>query len=394
MKKIAIGLIGSGYAAELHCRGYRSISGVEILLKSIVDLDVEKARRGKERFGFQKAYEDYQELLRDPEIDIVDICTPPESHLRIAKQALMAGKHVICEKPLTGYFKEGESGQSTGSYSKRKMYRIVLKEMADFKSVVDSSTKKFMYAENLLYAPALLKAAEMIVKKKSRILFMQGEESLKGSSSPVAGLWKKTGGGSLIRIGSHPIGGILWLKKIQALARNENISIESVVADTGQILNTLKPEEKRHFSACPVDVEDIATLTITFSDKTKAQITAADIFLGGTRNYINIYTNDSSFKCHLTPTDQMETYFLDEEGIGDTEIAEMLPTKIGWNKAFVSDEVIRGYTNQFQDFINAVAEDVEAISNFEIACDITKVIYAAYISSEEGKRIYMKDISQ
>ncbi|OPL09349.1 MAG: oxidoreductase [delta proteobacterium ML8_F1] len=394
MKRITVGLIGSGYAAELHCRGYRSISGVEVLLKSIVDLDIEKAKRGMKKFGFQNAFGDYQEILRDPEIDIVDICTPPESHLRIAREALAADKHVICEKPLTGYFMGGESGQTTGACSKRKMYHFVLKEMGAFQSVVDSSTKKFMYAENILYSPALLKAAEMIVSKKSRILFMQGEESLKGSSSPVAGLWEKTGGGSLIRIGSHPIGGILWLKKIQALARNESIGIESVVADTGQILNTLESEEKKYFSACPVDVEDIATLTITFTDKTKAQITAADIFLGGTRNYINIYTNDSSFKCNLTPTDQLETYFLDETRIEDIEIAEMLPTKIGWNKAFVSDEVIRGYTNQFQDFINAVVEDVEAVSNFEMARDITKVIYAAYISSEEGRRIYMEDISQ
>jgi predicted dehydrogenase len=221
---------------------------------------------------------------------------------------------------------------------------------------------------------------------------MQGEESLKGSSSPVAGNWKDTGGGSLLRIGSHPVGGVLWLKRIQGESSGNKTYVESVVADTGTIYPTLTKDERKHFTCNPVDVEDIATLIITFSDKTKALITAADICLGGTRNYINIYTNDSVFRCNMTPTDSMETYFLEEDRIEDIEIAEMLPTKIGWNKAFISDEVLRGYANQFQNFIDSVILNEEPISSFEIAFDITKTIYAAYISSEEGKRIYLDKI--
>ena len=53
-----------------------------------------------------------------------------------------------------------------------------------------------MYAENFVYAPGIQKS-EIIRNKKSQILFMKGEESLRGSSSPVAGSWDKTGGGSL-----------------------------------------------------------------------------------------------------------------------------------------------------------------------------------------------------
>ncbi|MDW7668127.1 MAG: Gfo/Idh/MocA family oxidoreductase [Bacillota bacterium] len=392
MKKITVGVIGSGYAAYLHWRGYKNISGYEIKLKSIVDIDKEKAIIAKEKFGFENAFQDYRKILTDPEIDIIDICTPPKTHVKIAKEALKSNKHVICEKPLTGFFESDLNNKLAGNVEKRKMYKKVLEEMEELKKHVYSSSKKFMYAENIIYSPSIQKAAELIIKKKSKILFMQGEESLKGSSSPVAGLWKETGGGSLLRIGSHPIGGILWLKRAQSQARDENVYVDSIIADTGQIYETLKKEEKKHFTCNPIDVEDIATLTITFSDKTKALITAADICLGGTRNYINIYTNDSSFRCNMTPTDSMETYFLDEERIEDIEIAEMLPTKIGWNKAFISDEILRGYTNQFQDFIDSVAKDKEPISNFDIAYDITKIIYAAYISSEEGKRIYLNTI--
>jgi len=54
--------------------------------------------------------------------------------------------------------------------------------------------------------------------------------------------------------------------------------------------------------------------------------------------------------------------------------------------------VLRGYSNQFQDFINSAVYDKEPISNFEIAFEVTKIIYAAYISSEEGKRVYIDKI--
>jgi len=392
MKKVTIGVIGSGYAAYLHWRGYRNVSGARIRLKSIADISIEKALEAKEKYGFENAFQDYKLILNDPEIDIIDICTPPKSHVKISKEALEANKHVICEKPLTGFFENDNGRINVGHVKKRKMYKKVLSEMEELKKYVDSSKKKFMYAENIIYSPSIQKAAEIIKKKKSKILFMQGEESLKGSSSPVAGNWKDTGGGSLLRIGSHPVGGVLWLKRNQGESLGNKTYVESVVADTGTIYPTLTKDEKKHFTCNPVDVEDIATLIITFSDKTKALITAADICLGGTRNYINIYTNDSVFRCNMTPTDSMETYFLEEDRIEDIEIAEMLPTKIGWNKAFISDEVLRGYANQFQNFIDSVILNEEPISSFEIAFDITKTIYAAYISSEEGKRIYLDKI--
>ena len=57
----------------------------------------------------------------------------------------------------------------------------------------------------------------------------------------------------------------------------------------------------------------------------------------------------------ITPTDLLNTYFLDEDGLEDVNISEMLPRKLGWNKAFVSDEMIRGYTGELQDFVEAVA---------------------------------------
>ena len=89
----------------------------------------------------------------------------------------------------------------------------------------------------------------------------------------------------------------------------------------------------------------------------------------------------------ITPTNLLNTYFLDEDGLEDVNISEMLPRKLGWNKAFVSDEMIRGYTGELQDFVEAVAYDREPASDFALAYDTTRVLYAAYQSAEEGRRI-------
>ena len=216
---------------------------------------------------------------------------------------------------------------------------------------------------------------------------MKGEESLKGSSSDLAGRWNKVGGGTLMRTGTHPMGGMLWLKRQEAMARGEKITIKSVSCDVGCATRCLTEEEHRHIAARPEDVEDFGVITVTFSDGTKALCIASDTVLGGSRNYIEVYGNNTALHCNITPTDLLNTYFLDEDGLDEVNISEMLPRKLGWNKAFVSDEIIRGYMGELQDFVETVAYDRIPTSDFDLAYDTTKVIYAAYQSAEEGRRI-------
>ena len=383
---VTVGTVGAGYAARLHGSGYARVSGVQVRLKTICDVNPELAQQVQQQFGYEQAVSDFEQMLADPEIDVIDIVTPPCLHSTMAMQALQAGKHVICEKPLTGYF--GEPGEeNVGLTPKAHMYRQVLEDMDALKKVVEASGRKFMYAENFVYATPVQKAAELIRAKKSKVLFMKGEESLKGSSSPVAGQWNKTGGGILVRTGTHPLTGMLWLKQQEAAARGETITVKSVSADVGVTTACLTEYEHRHISARPEDVEDYAAVTVTFSDGTKCLTIASDTVLGGTKNYIEVYSNDSTLMCNITPTDILSTYFLDEEGLEDVYLAEMLPAKLGWNKAFVSDEVIRGYMVEMQDFMEAVAFDRAPASGFDIAYETTKILYAAYLSAEEGRRI-------
>ena len=386
-KTVTIGMAGAGRATELHMGAYAKVYGVNVRYKWVFAKQEELAS-AKERYGFEFTTANFNDLLNDPEVDVIDICTPPYMHAQLIIEALNAGKHVICEKPLTGYFGNPEDERPIGDrVSKVKMYEGCLENIREIEDAIMASDKYFMYAENFVYAPAILKAAEIVQAKKSRILYMKGEESLKGSSSPVAGEWEKTGGGTFIRTGTHPLSAILWLKQQEAKARNVEIKVKSVVADMARITPSLSDYEHRHIAARPHDVEDCGTVIIEFSDGTRAVVIATDTLLGGSKNYVELYCNDAAIYCTLTLNNLMSTYFLDEDGLDNVPISEMLPSKTGWNNPFVSDEIIRGYTNEIQDFMEAVTYNREPKSGFQLAKDTVKVIYAAYLSAEQGKKI-------
>ena len=88
---------------------------------------------------------------------------------------------------------------------------------------------------------------------------------------------------------------------------------------------------------------------------------------------------------HFLRTDDNLRYFLDENGLGDVYLSEMLPSKTGWNKPFVLDEVMRGYTDEMKDFMECIQYNREPKSGFEMAYETAKIIYAAYMSAELGQ---------
>lgn len=381
MDKVVVGMVGAARGTELHMGGYSRVHGLDLRLKKIMRLHPEKIEYARQKFGFEEDAYCFEELLNDPEINLIDICTPPYAHPDMVVKALKAGKNVICEKPLSGCFDT--------SLTKLEMFEKLQTDLQNIKNVVSSSGKHFMYAENFVYAPAIQRTAELISARKNRILFIKGEESLKGSSSPVAGYWEKTGGGTLMRVGSHPLGAALYLKQVEAISRGVNIKLESVICDCTRITPSLNEYEHRAIAASPHDVEDMCTAVLAFSDGSRATIIANDTLLGGSRNYVEVYCNDAVINCKLTLADMMETYLPDDDGLDNFSLSEMLPVKTGWNHPFVVDDVIRGYVGEIQDFCEAVAYDREPKSNYQLASDATLAMYAAYASAETNRRIML-----
>jgi Oxidoreductase family, NAD-binding Rossmann fold len=173
MKQISVGIIGSGFIAELHMHAYRRVFGLDARVRAVAsrgDRVVEFAKR----FRVPQTYRDYRELLADKDIDVIDICTPPTLHAEMILACMRAGKHVICEKPFTGYFGRLDDPVPIGRrVAKSVMYERVLQEMEVTREAIRASGQLFMYAEDWVYAPAVAKTAEILKATKDKILFMK-----------------------------------------------------------------------------------------------------------------------------------------------------------------------------------------------------------------------------
>ena len=388
MKLIGVAVIGCGFAGNFHSNAWVKVNYLDIKLKAAVDSQIERAESLKEKWNYEYATADYEKVLSDPEVDIIDITLPPFLHLPFAYKAMEAGKHVICDKPLTGYFGDETDEKPVGDkVSKAKMYERILKDLKEAKEKIGNSDKLFMYAENYIYSPAIVKAAEILRKKKSRVIYMNAECSVHGSTSPLSKDWSLVGGGSIMRLGSHPSAGVLYLKQVESEIRGYKIKPVSVVADTGRIVADFPEEDKKHILSKFNDVEDFGHITLTFSDGTKAVILSSEHYMGGIQNHINLITNDGVLECLMTPPNNMRSFFMDDEGLDDVYISENLKCKTGWNNVFVAEETLRGYTAELQAFAEDVAYNREPESGIDIALETTKIMYAAYLSAEKGRRI-------
>lgn len=150
INSVVIGTVGAGYASRLHGGGYRNVGGIPFRLKTICDTNTELTEGVKKDYGYEKIESDYDEMLRDQEINVIDIVTPPFLHIPMAIKAFKAGKHVICEKPLTGYF--GNPGEeNVGMNTPRSvMCGRVLEGMNELRNVWLESGKKNFFTQRIL----------------------------------------------------------------------------------------------------------------------------------------------------------------------------------------------------------------------------------------------------
>src|SRR6266545_2264404 len=106
MTATTIGVIGCGYWGPNLLRNFAENEAAQ--LRWICDLDETRLAAMGRRYPAARTTSDYQKLLADAELDAVAVVTPVATHFQIAKEALLAGKHLLVEKPLTGTAREAE----------------------------------------------------------------------------------------------------------------------------------------------------------------------------------------------------------------------------------------------------------------------------------------------
>jgi predicted dehydrogenase len=379
---IRVGIVGARFAAKFHWNALSRVYGVPLQVAGVTS----KTEEARDAFAKEKgirSFATFEELCG--EVDVVDLCSPPSSHAELAVQALKFGKHVIIEKPFTGFYGTGVEDFRGDTFSKQRMLDEAMANCERVLVAAKASGKKVCYAENWVYAPALQKEREILVKSGGQVLWILGEESHSGSHSPYYGIWKFSGGGSLVGKGCHPMSAALYLKRVEGEARNgQPIRPATVSARTHEITKLKTFRDEGYLRTSYEDIEDYAQTHIQFSDGTVADIFASEIVLGGVHNWIEVMCNNHRTRCNLNPIDALETFNPKEELLKDVYITEKLGTKQGWSRPAPDEDWQHGYPQEFQDFMECIANDREPLSGLELARDTIATIYAGYLSAESG----------
>jgi predicted dehydrogenase len=194
-RTLRVGLIGCGFMGRAHSNAWRQAPRffdlpATVRMKTLSARDGDAAAQAAQTLGWEQSATAWREVVADPEIDVVDICTPNESHAEIAIAAARAGKHILCEKPLAL-----DVAEAKRMLLAAKRARIV-----------------HMVCHNYRRVPALALAHEMIARGElgERIYHFRARYAQDWIADPNFPLvWRlrapEAGSGSLGDLGSHLI---------------------------------------------------------------------------------------------------------------------------------------------------------------------------------------------
>ncbi|HLZ25866.1 MAG TPA: Gfo/Idh/MocA family oxidoreductase [Chloroflexota bacterium] len=388
---VNIAIVGTGFIAETRARAYAGVAGYAARLVAAVSRTRERGEAYAQRHGIPDAYTDLERALERPDVDVVDLCVPNYLHRPMTEAAAAAGKHVICSKPLTAF--DGTSlpqEVEPSSVARTQMLQVATDNATAMVEATHRAGVQLMYAENWVYAPSIAKADRLATAAGGAILEMRGGECHSGSHSPYSKQWRTAGGGALLRLGVHPIGAMLHLKRQEGLRRwGRPIRPRAVVAEVGDLTRTpgFEAEERHWVGTGWIDVENWASAVLTFDDGTRGIIWASDAVLGGMESSLQVLMSNAHIKCNLSHTRLVEAYAPDASVFGSEYLTEKLETSAGWSPPQPDEDWAQGHRQMMQDFVECVAEGRRPLSDGPLGLDAIRTVYAAYVAAEEGRRV-------
>ncbi|MBE5869612.1 MAG: Gfo/Idh/MocA family oxidoreductase [Lachnospiraceae bacterium] len=168
-RKVKLGVIGAGAFSDYHLDGIRLADNCEAI--AVCDVDLEKAKRQAEKYKIDSVYQDYHELLAREDIEAVTLPLPDQVHKQITLDALRAGKHVLCEKPMALSLED-------------------CKEMID---AAKETGKLLMVGQIGRYTPCFNKAIDMVNSGEiGELFFVESEYAHDYAPIGGAGGWRVT----------------------------------------------------------------------------------------------------------------------------------------------------------------------------------------------------------
>jgi len=377
-RRIGVALLGYAFMGKAHSHAYKAVPHFFHPPPAIPELVViygrheDRVREAARNYGFKRYTTDWRAAVRDPEVEIVDNSLPNNMHLEPTLEALEAGKHVLCEKPLARNAEEAR----------------VLRDAARRAKV------KTMVAFNYRFVPAVQLARQLVKSGVlGRIYHFRArylQDWLVNPSAPLT--WRlraeEAGSGPLGDLGSHIID----------LAR---FLVGEITAVTGVVRTFI---EERPLAEDPskkgrVTVEDAFAATVEFENGAIGTLEASR-FATGRKNYNNFEINGEhgSIEFNLERLNELRVYLREWEEKGLTGWSTVLVTErrhpyidrywppghiIGWEHTFI---------NEVYHFLNCIVkdEDVAPIgATFEDGYRCNVIMDAILESARTGRRVHV-----
>ena len=381
-KKMNVALLGYQFMGKAHSNAFRQVSrfypdlGIEPVMKVLVGRNKPAVTSAAAEYGWEEVDTNWRRVIARDDIDIVDICTPGKQHAPMAIAALKAGKHIICEKPLTNNLKEA---------------RDVLK-------VAKKSRKKTLTAFNYRRVPAVALAKQMISEGRIgkiyhwRAVYLQ--DWIMDPNFPLVWRLKKSEAGSgphgdlnahIADLAMHLVGDIDSVVGMTETFIKERPVPEAVDASLGASGGRSKRKGK-------VTVEDACLFMARFKNGALGSFEATR-FAKGRRNHNRFEINGSkgSISFNLEKMNELQ-YFSDDDPDHAQGFREIIVGEngahpyldawwppghiIGWEHTF---------THEIKDFLEAIARNRKVSPDFHEGAKVQAVLEAV-IDSAKTKR--------
>ena len=357
MDKVRIGIIGcGGIANNKHMPALHRLPDVELV--AFCDIIVERAEKAAKEYGIEgaKVYEDYKELLKDETIDVVHVLTPNREHSFITVDALEAGKHVMCEKPMA----------------------INTEEAQKMLDAAKRTGKKLTIGYQNRYCPDSWYLKRACDNGDLGEIYYAKAHAIRRRAVPTWGVFlneEEQGGGPLIDIGTHALDLTLWTMN--------NYEPKMVVGSVYKKLGDQRESGNAWGDWDPEEftVEDSAFGYIVMKD-------GATIVL------------ESSWALNSLDVDEAKTSLCGTKAGADMK-GGLRINKVQYGKQVVENVNLEAGGVAFFDggaanpediearmWIDAVKNDTDVVVKPEQAIVVTKILEAIYQSAREGKPVF------
>lgn len=380
-RTLNVAMIGGGFMGKAHALAYAAMpmffwpAPAIPVRKVVVDVTDALADEGRRRYGFEESSSDWRAVVKRPDIDVVDIVTPNDSHAAIAIAAAEAGKHIICEKPLA---RGGDEAKTMlGAVKKAGVIHMV--------------------AFNYRRTPAVALARQYIEEGRiGKILNFRGTYLQDWSADPDSPLsWrfqkKIAGSGSIGDIGTHVVDLARYLvgeiAEVSALVRTYN---KTRPIQRGN-LDRLGAAEKNTGAAwAEVDVDDEVVTLLKFADGAIGSLEATRNAYGR-NNFITfeIHGTKGSIAFNYERRDELQVMFADDpadaRGFRTVYSGPAHPYGAGlWPIPALGIGYSETKIVECFDFFSAIASGRQPSPNFEDGYKTERVADALIESGESG----------